>query len=133
VLFFAEYIDFWSMGDVFQRCFPRRQSRNVIKVSQDEVEILGYRLPDRRALHRRGKRLLRAKTVREQAGQEQRWFLSIVLHALAAWEVVAHDGALVVIREVLGGLFEDADVEQSLEQVPQWASAIPHIRSRKRR
>jgi hypothetical protein len=132
VIFFAEYVDTWSMGDVFQRCFPRRRSPNIVRISHDELEIMGYRLPDGDALQAQGRRLLRTKSVRESAGQEQRWFLSIVLHALDAWNVVVQDGALVIIREVLGGLLEDADVEQALEHVPQWITENARPRSRKR-
>ena len=29
VIFFVEYVDSWSMGDVFQRCLPRRASPNI--------------------------------------------------------------------------------------------------------
>lgn len=120
VVFFAEYVDFWSMGDDIQRCFPRRRSPSTVKASHDEFEVFGYRLPDGGALQRHVTRLLRARAVNEPAAQERRWLLSIVRHALDSWGALVQDGALVVVRELLGGLLEDSDIEKALEGVPRW-------------
>jgi hypothetical protein len=123
VIFFAEYIDSWSMGDVFDRCFPRRRIPNIVRLSRDELELVGYRLPDAGALQRNASRILRTKAVREPAGQEKRWFLSTLLHAVDAWDDLVPDGALVVFREILGGLLEDTEIAKASETVPQWITA----------
>lgn len=120
VVFFVEYVDMWSMGDVFGRCLPRRRSPNIVNVVQDEFEVWGYRLPDAGALKRQATRLLSSRSVRETSRQEQRWFLSNIVHALDAWDKITREGALIIIREVLGALVEDSDVQQAINHVPQW-------------
>jgi hypothetical protein len=125
VIFFEEYVDMWSMGDFFERCLPRRRIPNIAKVVHGEFEVWGYRLPDGGLLERQTKRLLRSKPAREPSGQEQRWFLSSLLHALDAWDSVAGDAALIIVREVLGALLGDSEVKQAMEHVPQWVTLDP--------
>jgi hypothetical protein len=112
VLFYCRYVDYWSMGDIFENVpgvvplviFTSHRTLYCfdLAASLDLLENLG--------------RTLRRRAV----SQEYRWYALFLREAIHAWNDVAEEGALIVVREPLGGLVEDGEVVTSLEIVPAW-------------
>jgi hypothetical protein len=119
VLFYAEYVDMWSMGDVFTRPFAGFNRRRFLHV-EDGIELMVYRLPDKGRLERTIRAALRPKRVRSAQWQETRLFLTILLESVLSWEEIKGKSALVVVRDVHGSLVLDEDVIRSMKHVPEW-------------
>jgi hypothetical protein len=118
VVFYAEYADTWSMGDVFAR--PFRMRRHVARVDANNLEITVYRLPDGGRLEQFVRLMLRRKHLRERRPQEDRWFYTILLEALLSWESLVEDSVLLLVRDLVGGLLLDEEIERAAQQIPEW-------------
>jgi hypothetical protein len=111
VLFFAEYVDMWSFAP------PRVHIGNdqLIQVVADRYEVFCLQLPAATELVSQLRRLRR-----EGQWFEDRLFGKVTIEAMAAWRKLIDMSAIVFLREILGGSIEDHEVEQSLEQPPEW-------------
>ena len=69
-------------------------------------------------------RLLRTKVVKEPYGQEKRWFLTALLDALSVWDWLAPKGGIVFVREIMGSLFSDSEIEEGIREVPDWIATM---------
>lgn len=119
IVFFAECIDMWSMGDVYAAAFPEDGAK-LLHVMADDVELLCYALPDGGKLQTHLTRRLRRRSIRERSPQETRWYLLNLMEACVAWEGLVGNSALVILRQTLGGLVEDYELRASLDTVPGW-------------
>ena len=124
VIFFSEYIDLWSMGDLFTRWFPGNDDHSLIQLHSDRYELWCYPLPDDGMLADHLRSLTSHKRFRDRDSQEDRWFTLNLLEATLAWHAIVNAGAIVLLREVVGGLVEDSEIEESLTDIPEWITKI---------
>ena len=106
VVYFSEWIDQWSMGDVV----PALGQPDAEVVSGDRFEACCHRPPV----------TVHAPTWGGEPVQATEWLAARVREASAAWAKIAPDGVLVVLREVTGGTVTDDELVASLEDVPGW-------------
>lgn len=114
VVHFVEWADLWSMGDLFHRWLRPPGGPTPMAVHADRFEVYGYALPDGGRLSRR---LARAG---RQQFPEYDQFVTRLQEAVGAWKELVDQAALIVLREVVGGLVTDGEVEASLAVVPNW-------------
>jgi hypothetical protein len=113
VLYFNEWADMWSTGDLlpnmgneeavaFGNGFEAWCHVSPIKVDEYEERI---------------NRL----TVGGKSAQEARWLLARLREAEDAWaEMLRDNWVLIVLREVLGPTVTDEEIEASLYSIPKW-------------
>lgn len=116
--YFAEWADLWSMGDVFTRLLTVPGSPRPVIIHADRFQILGYGLPDD------GRLLQHLASAGRQQFAEYDWFVWQLQEAVRAWDELIEIAALVVLREVVGGLVTDDELIASLCSVPDWLSEI---------
>lgn len=109
VLFFAEYIDLWSMGDLLHD--ELRPLADIVAICGGRFEQFCCPLP-----LRDGFQQLKDKTQFD----EQQWFRQFIAEAAKAWEPMCGPAVLVLLREVLGATVTDEEVRGGLERVPTW-------------
>jgi hypothetical protein len=114
VVYFVEWSDLWSMGDLFGRWLAPPGGPDPIVIHANRFEVYGYALPDNGRL---GRHLTAA---RPQQFHEYDWFVGRLEEALNAWRELTDQAALIVIREVVGGLYTDDDLLASVSRVPEW-------------
>ena len=114
VVYFVEWSDPWSMGDLFPRWLTPPDGPPPVAVHADRFEIYGYPLPDDGRLDRH------LATAGPQPFDEYDWFVGRLREAMEAWRGLAGRAAIVVLREVVGGLVTDEELEASLAVVPDW-------------
>jgi hypothetical protein len=115
IVHFVEWIDTWSMFDLFHSRFLPRESPTPLIVYGNRFEIYGYCLPD-------GDQFLNRLTKRTHQFSESKWFDTRLREAVDAWKELLDRSLIVVLREVTGGLVEDHDVVDSLAEMPTWLS-----------
>jgi hypothetical protein len=129
VVYFAEWADLWSMGDLFTRMLAPPGGPPPLIIDADLFEIYGSGLPD-------GGRLVQhLASVGPQQFTEYDWFVRQLQEAVLAWQALVEQAALVVLREVVGGLVTDDELSNSLSRVPDWLSdfAVPDLSAARRR
>jgi hypothetical protein len=114
VVYFVEWSDLWSMGDVYIHWLTPPGGPPPLMIHADRYEVYGYALPDGGRLGRH----LGAAGPREC--DEYDWFIARLHQALSAWEHLTERAVLIVIREVVGALYEDHEVLALLSCVPEW-------------
>ena|GEM_PF-1614914 len=114
VLYFVEWADPWSMGDLFTRWLTPPGGPPPLVIHADRFEVYGYTLPDGGRLGRH------LTTAGSQQFSEYDWFVSRLREALNAWRELTDQATLIVVREVVGGLHTDDDIQASLSRVPEW-------------
>jgi hypothetical protein len=117
IVFYTEYVDFWSSGCVFGDVFPKKQL-NDFSFWFESTEIICYLLPDEKQLLKKLKKCSASRIA--SIPQETKWYWTILRLAVQAWEPLVPDATLIVIREILGGLVEDKEIESSLTAIPNW-------------
>ena len=114
VIYFVEWSDLWSMGDLFPRWLTPDGGPGPIIAHGDRFEIFGYPVPD-------GDRLRRHLS---QAGQQQ--FpeyddnVNRLQRALETRENLTDQAVILVLREVFGGLVTDEELAESIARIPTW-------------
>lgn len=116
VVFYSEFIDMWSMGDVLVRPFVRCREQRFLHVDGG-IELMLYRLPDKGRLERRLQAALRS---RRAICQEERLYLTILLESTVAWESMTGDATIIVIRDVYGPSLADDEIEEAMKCIPDW-------------
>jgi hypothetical protein len=116
VIHFVEWIDLWSMGDIFQSWLSPNGGEKRLTVFGDQFEVHGYCLPDEDGL------LRRLANDRDHQFPETEWFVTRLHEAIDAWRDVAGRSLIVILREVTGGLVTDDELAKSLDEVPSWMS-----------
>lgn len=121
VIFFVEWSDLWSMGDLFRRWLSPPGGPSPIEIHADRVSVFGYSLPD-------GDRLARhLSSAGPQRCDESEQFIARLREALQAWRSLTEKSAFIVIREVVGGLVTDEEMHASLDVLPEWLQGEPEL------
>ncbi len=116
VIYFTEWADMWSMGDLFERWLTPPDGPMPLMVYADRYQVYGYSLPD-------GGRLERyLATAGPQQWPETDWFVARLREAVCSWQGFVEQAALVVLRHVVGGSALDEEVTASLRAIPDWLS-----------
>ncbi len=124
VVFFQEHVDFWLMGGDYQRWLAPEYGPRAIEVHSDRFQVWCYPLHYGEVLAERLKAATRFKRILERIAPEERWFILSLLESVQAWESLVEVAALVVVREVHGGLVMDSELESSLQVVPDWVGGM---------
>jgi hypothetical protein len=114
VIYFVEWSDLWSMGDLFSRWLTPPGGPPPFSIHADRFEVYAYALPDAGRL---GRHLTAAGP--QQFGEYDH-FVGRLRDAIGAWQELAEQAALIVLREVVGGLVTDDELKTSLSVVPDW-------------
>ena len=114
VLYFTQWIDLWSMGDIFKRGLTPRDATAPDEVHSQRCEVLSYRLPDE------GRLLEHLQGCEAQQFREYEWYVSRLCEATKSWSELSDEATLLVIRETYGGLVTDEDVLEALTEMPNW-------------
>ena len=108
IVYFSEWIDMWSGGDLV----PTLRRPLKLGIRGDRYEACCHRVPVK----------LGGLTSAPQKAQEATWLIARVDEANAAWSDLVDDSVIVILREVLAPLVEDEELESSLGMVPSWLS-----------
>jgi hypothetical protein len=124
VLFYRRYVDQWSMGDQFDVLAGarNRQSRRI-EIACDNLELIGYALPDRGNLLRRIDQR-RSQRQTNVGAIETGWFLDAIRDAYTAWSVRRGTAVIIVLRDVVGGLVDDDQIESSMLMPADWLEKL---------
>lgn len=114
VIYFVEWADLWSMGDLISGWLMPPVGTVPIAIYADRFEVYGYDLPDGGHLGRR------LSTAGPQQFKEYDQFVGRLHEAVGAWQDFAERAVLIVLREVVGGLVTDEELIDSLSHVPEW-------------
>jgi hypothetical protein len=114
VLAFVEWSDLWSMGDLFARWLAPPGGPPPVILHGDRFEAYGYALPDD------GRLIRHLAAAGPQQFPESDQYVSRLRETVEAWQELNREAAIVVLREVVGGLVTDEEVEDSLRIVPEW-------------
>jgi hypothetical protein len=114
VVYFTEWSDLWSMGDLFQRWLMPPGGPPPTRVHGNQFEVFAYGLPD-------GGRLADYLAAKEpQQWAESNWYIGRLREAVEAWQDLVQRAALVVLRYVVDASTADEQVEASLHATPDW-------------
>lgn len=109
VLYFAEWIDLWSMGDLV----PGLGDERAVIVAGSRFEVACHRSPIR----------VQATTIAGEETQETRWLRNRIQEAQDAWSELTQESVIIVIREVLVALVTDEELMESLGSTPPWIAS----------
>lgn len=109
VLYRSQHVDLWSGGDVFDAAMGSSPVAPVCQLLTERYEVYVQRAHVSDIVPRNPNEF-----------DEHRWLEQRLAEALAAWAGFSEERLIVLVREVLGGLWEDRDVSDSLEQLPAW-------------
>jgi hypothetical protein len=113
MLYFVEWLDQWSMGDLFDRWLLPSEGP-PLQIHADRFEVYGYALPD-------GGRLAGLlKRAGPQQIDEYDYFVTRLREAVGAWQALTERATIIVLREPVGGLVTDEELQASLSLVPKW-------------
>lgn len=114
VCHFVEWIDRWSMGDLFSGWLTPAGRSVPMGIHANRFEIYGYPLPD-------GGKLSHALASAEpQQFDEADWWIASLRHAVNAWEKLIPSATLLVLRQVVDGTALDEEIASSLQSCPAW-------------
>jgi hypothetical protein len=117
ITYFCEWFDHWSMGDVLDKWLPVSENSGAFAVRVGPFEIRCYALPD-------GGVLAALLTGDPDWSEEEHWFVARLREAVEAWDKLAPQATLIVIREVLGGSTLDGEVKAALARPPEWLTDL---------
>jgi len=109
ILYFAEWIDQWSMGDLV----PGLGDDSAVVVAGSRFEACCHKPPI----------AMRATTINGQEAQEVRWLRSRIQEAENAWSELTQEAVIIVLREPLGALVSDEELTESLGSIPPWLAS----------
>lgn len=102
------------MGDMFGRWLTPPGGPPPLAIHADRFEVYGYALPDGGRLGRH------LRTAGPLQFDEYDQFVRRLREALEAWQGLVEHATLIVIREVVGGLYTDEEILASLSLTPEW-------------
>ena len=118
VIYYDEWIDHWSMADLFDYWLAPPGVSTPPSVAGDRFEMWCYPLPDE------GRFAARIAAATVPQFQEEGWFVSRLREVVEAWTPLTNTAAIVLLREVNNGLTTDEEVSSSLTEVPCWMSEV---------
>ena len=109
ILYRSEHIDLWSMAEVFDTALSVGSpdiSRTLLTSSYELiatwVDSTTCIVPD------------------QKTSDETQWLYARLNEAFASWGAMADRRLVILVRQVLGGLWSDSEVEKALKSVPEW-------------
>ena len=117
VVYFAEWADLWSMGDLFSRLLTPPGGPAPLTIHADRFEIYGYGLPD-------GGRLVRhLASLGSQQFVEYDWFVWQLREAVRSWEELVDQGVIVaLIVHIIG--FRQKVKRQPFSRSPEKTASV---------
>jgi hypothetical protein len=106
IVYFSEWIDTWSMGDLI----PSLGDERAVMIHGRRYEACCHRPPI----------LLKSTTIAGEPTQESEWLKCRLEEAKDAWHELVPNWVIIVMREPLGGLVEDDELVRSLQKIPDW-------------
>lgn len=116
VIYYVEWSDLWSMDDLFSRWLTPPDGPRPINIHADRFEVYGYGLPDN------GRLIRHLASAGPQQFDEYDLFVNRLYEGVKAWQNLVDRAAVIVLREVVGGLVSDDELRASLSHVPDWLS-----------
>lgn len=114
MVYFNEWSDYWSSFYEFGKWLTPKVSKNRLTIFTKRYQLHAYELPDAGRLRRR---LSRAG---KQQFPESDRLIARLIEAATEYEGVIGPSVIVLIREPLGSLLDDRDIQASLPSVPDW-------------
>lgn len=105
VLYRSQHVDLWSMGDVFTRALGAAE----VQLYTDRFEVLSARY----------EKVAKRPSSSHQF-DEYDWLSNRICEAQTAWQELESRRIILIIRDILGGLWCDPEVESSLDKLPEW-------------
>jgi hypothetical protein len=116
VVHFIEWVDMWSMGELFSLWLTPPDGPLPWIVCANQFDVYAYGLPD-------GGRLVQHLAgAGPQQFQESDWFVWRLHEAVEAWEGLVDRAAIVVLRHTFGASVHDDEVVAALSERPAWLS-----------
>lgn len=115
IVFFCEYLDMWSTGDLVDRVLARWDSQDKVKLAVNSSEVLCLPMLASASL------AMERQTCSEQ--DEDRWFALVLREAVNAYSALCEKGVVVIGRRVTGASPTDAEITDAAQSVPQWMIA----------
>ena len=109
VLYRSEHIDYWSMGDVFETALVKGHSDYCRRILTGPHAIIATWV-----------RFSEQISPEQDAPDETAWLYSHINEAIAAWSNIAERRLVLLVRTVLGSMWEDHNVSDSLRGIPAW-------------
>ncbi|RCS46092.1 hypothetical protein DTL42_16530 [Bremerella cremea] len=106
VLYRSQHVALWSRGDLFQNAMGATPNLQLLTV---QYEVYLWRVSAEDSVQRN-----------VNDSDEYRWLEQHLTEALTAWADFSPGRVIVLVREILGGLWQDQDVANSLNQIPAW-------------
>jgi hypothetical protein len=118
-MFFAEYVDLWSMGDLFRRYLAPPEGEGLVEICSGSLELACYPVLDQRGL------LSRLRDSHERcSAEEERLFCVTLIEAVRSWELLVETATLISLRQVLDASVTDEEVIASMASSPGWLIGI---------
>jgi hypothetical protein len=114
ILYYTEWVDMWSMGDVFGHRLNTSRDCRPTQLYGIRYEVYCHELAQLRRLNSS------SSLIDAHASDETRWYFARLKEAADAWAPLVDRAVVLVIRQSLGGLVEDHEIEASLLEVPDW-------------
>ncbi|PQO41719.1 hypothetical protein [Blastopirellula marina] len=109
ILYRSQYVDLWSGGEFFEAAMGVSPAASICHLLTEHYEVYVRHTLVSDIVPRNPNKF-----------DEYRWLERRLAEAFTAWEGFAEERVIVLVREVLGGLWEDQDVGDSLKQIPGW-------------
>lgn len=109
ILYRAEHLDYWSMGDVFVHAMERVGGDGYKRLQTENHELLAVWSGTGKAIG-----------LDRNASPETVWLYCRLNEAMAAWGDVVERRLIVLIRSPIGGLVTDEEFADALEVLPNW-------------
>ena len=109
VLYRSEHVDCWSMGDIFETALVKGHRDYGRRLFTESHEIIATWVHFSEQL-----------VPEDEVADETVWLYTHINEAIAAWSTFAENRLVLLVRTVLGGLWEDEEVTNSLRGIPSW-------------
>lgn len=116
VLYFVEWTDLWSMGELFDRWLTPPDGPPPLKAQTGRFDLYACVLSDDRRLARY------LKHSGPQQLDETSIFIKRLREAIRAWKRVVKGGVLVVVREVVEASVDEAGAIAAMQHPANWLS-----------
>jgi hypothetical protein len=118
VIHFIEWVDPWSMGDLFAHWLTPSEGPPPSVVHGDRFELYGYALPDDGRLARY------LASAGLQQFKESDWYVRRLQEAVESYSGVTDRAVILVARNVVASTVTDDDMKDSFARVPDWLSTV---------
>ena len=114
VLYRAEHIDCWSMGDVYETALVKRHPDYCRFLMTEARQIIATWVESSEHI-----------ILDDDSPSETRWLYNRLNEAFEAWSEMSDRRLVVLVRSVIGGLLTDEEVAKSMQTIPEWWTDAP--------